>query len=1269
MDHNKKIILTLLVFILLVNIVNAQTSSEADKLCAAENSGGATPYSCIKGNLRELKKTNICNDECNVITGGAPSQTVCCNSGFHCCTEKISDQKPNLILVNQNNKFEDINGVKESLQAYATLSVPNNGQITYGTLAQNSLDPSVPSKAIYGEAQGYKEIAGLKRDYEGILLFEEAKKLDGDKVVTGIPKVVLKIGAPTGEFLCTDYHKKNNPDGQTKYVCQNNFKNGQDESFNGCVTGNKCGGQDCCGSMFGVFCCPEGKGDEIVPAPAIVPLTDAANKIAKLYVNNPFTIEVVDALDNAPHMDLKFESNSWRWRKHGSKDDFVPTGIGQDSGSDWANTLLEKINGKTLEDGLNLIVGEANAKTPALNTPVGSSVQLPVYPKLIVSDDDENKVETFERTKSESLDYNTFLNTLIGKKLITLNQAQQLGTRQVDLTDPLESKIIIIDLPGPQDYAVKFKNKDWYWCQEGFLGLGSLFGGTCDPKNLLGMPALKDIPSDEARVFISKLLDSDAVSSPNMKFYKALDPLLKHLIVSQSNAAFSVDGKGISYDLGNSRLTIGEKIYSEITNDMSTTDVDHYNQALQEFYNLAIAMKGTATVTTNQEQNLQTSSSEPNILQIDDKSGEKLQLRHNGNTWEWKLESENNFKALDEGTNKINSEFYSSIVASLEDKQNLDDGINSIVAMANNKAQLDSESVQILDYLGSMPLVTYDITKDMQIDSKKLAADYIQARIPLVPLTSKTSSSKSSNLPPLTPYKKYAEEASVKYDVDPILLKAIIERESGWNPKVVSECGSVGIAQLLRGTAIDMGLKVFDYKESPAELCNGFTVSNCRVGKEEVCKMQLNSGGIYEDERFDAKKSIEAAAKYLKWIENYLRERKITPGIAEIAASYNQGVGNVVKAGGVPLNAEKYASDIENIYKRINAEGTTTSTTQVIEEDEESEVDIGSAAIPIVVNKEVKKPNVFEVEDGDTARDNEQFAYETNVWMWKKNKDTNFKGLGSHLPFYIGISDLGEDIMKGLKDLDLEDGTNVMRSIFNAQKPYKGAVYPVLTVYDGNGNKLIEYTNDPQKEAADTPEIIEIVKPSLEGINLIETYLGQFAHGANRKDNAINLIVLHHTGTNAAKEAIQGLKADGLSSHYLLDKNGDLYQLVDTNTIAWHAKGVNAKSIGIEIVNTGNANDQYTEEQYSVLKQLLLYLADKYNIQLKKDDVNKIGVLGHFEVSYKKRGKWDPSPNFDWTKVGLESRTREYAALCKKDIVSKNSIFLKVGYDCNALPA
>ena len=95
--------------------------------------------------------------------------------------------------------------------------------------------------------------------------------------------------------------------------------------------------------------------------------------------------------------------------------------------------------------------------------------------------------------------------------------------------------------------------------------------------------------------------------------------------------------------------------------------------------------------------------------------------------------------------------------------------------------------------------------------------------------------------------------------VDPKLLTAIVEAESGWDPTARSKAGALGLAQLMPDTARGLGVT------SP----------------------------------LDPEQSLTGGAKYIKQM---LAE--FGGDVTKAVAAYNAGPGNVRKHGGVPPFAE-----------------------------------------------------------------------------------------------------------------------------------------------------------------------------------------------------------------------------------------------------------------------------------------------------------------------------------------------------------------------------
>jgi hypothetical protein len=72
---------------------------------------------------------------------------------------------------------------------------------------------------------------------------------------------------------------------------------------------------------------------------------------------------------------------------------------------------------------------------------------------------------------------------------------------------------------------------------------------------------------------------------------------------------------------------------------------------------------------------------------------------------------------------------------------------------------------------------------------------------------------------------------------------------------------------------------------------------------------------------------------------------------------------------------------------------------------------------------------------------------------------------------------------------------------------------------------------------------------------------------ASRRARNPRMIVTHWDATTSAEKCKRVLQARKISTHFCIDNDGVIYQYVDTNHVAYHAKGVNKFSIGIDFTN------------------------------------------------------------------------------------------------------
>lgn len=104
---------------------------------------------------------------------------------------------------------------------------------------------------------------------------------------------------------------------------------------------------------------------------------------------------------------------------------------------------------------------------------------------------------------------------------------------------------------------------------------------------------------------------------------------------------------------------------------------------------------------------------------------------------------------------------------------------------------------------------------------------------------------------------------------------------------------------------------------------------------------------------------------------------------------------------------------------------------------------------------------------------------------------------------------------------------------------------------------------------------------------------------SSRKGAVPEWIIIHHTASDSIESTIEWFKhaASKVSAHYVVGKDGEIVQMVDEARAAWHCKGHNRRSIGIECVSK---NKPLTPEQEKALICLIKDIRTRYEISLDK---------------------------------------------------------------------
>lgn len=177
-------------------------------------------------------------------------------------------------------------------------------------------------------------------------------------------------------------------------------------------------------------------------------------------------------------------------------------------------------------------------------------------------------------------------------------------------------------------------------------------------------------------------------------------------------------------------------------------------------------------------------------------------------------------------------------------------------------------------------------------------------------------------------------------------------------------------------------------------------------------------------------------------------------------------------------------------------------------------------------------------------------------------------------------------------------------------------------------------------------------------------------------ETPIDMVVMHDIeGTAASAMAwFQNTKAR-VSSHYVVDNGGRVWQMVRERDVAWHAgnSAINRRAVGIEMEGFAYRPGFYADALYEASATLVRDITTRHNIPR-----DRTHIIGHHEVPNARKpgsfgggnGHTDPGPYWDWEKF-LELVRNDAkmvsvnvpTTLHPGEIVNAEAVFLNRGDD------
>lgn len=112
-----------------------------------------------------------------------------------------------------------------------------------------------------------------------------------------------------------------------------------------------------------------------------------------------------------------------------------------------------------------------------------------------------------------------------------------------------------------------------------------------------------------------------------------------------------------------------------------------------------------------------------------------------------------------------------------------------------------------------------------------------------------------------------AKSAAAKYGIPWPLFSALVSRESGWNPNIVSPKGAQGLTQLMPATARELGVtNAFDPMQNLNAGARYLAQQFARFGNWSLALAAYNAGAVNVAKYGNRIPPFEETIAYVKWI-------------------------------------------------------------------------------------------------------------------------------------------------------------------------------------------------------------------------------------------------------------------------------------------------------------------------------------------------------------------------------------------------------------------